>query len=177
MTYGPGNTLVREVRDSVVLIVTLFSFINACSQYRKQLAGPDAFGIWASEYAKRKGCTGKRTSAEGLRIHEDLVNRVDLYINKHPDLVDLKTKQLQELTVHLGMTKEEVRALLAEPSEVLKTQERLSGMAKDEWKETEEAWLYQLGGPNCSYYETYILYFRADNITHIVRVIPPIWGP
>ena len=165
---------------SLLLLVVMSAFLSGatstCSEYRKEVIGPDALTYWAGEHARSRGCPGVERPAEIYpRIKQDVLNKINRYIDTYPQLPEIKKKQLRELTVHVGMTKEEVRLLLGEPSEILTTPETLQEMARDEWKDAEEAWTYRVIGPSCGLYYTSVLYLRADTITHIVKIITPIW--
>ena len=166
-------------RFSLLLLLPLLGFLNACLRYETIPRGPDAFAYWSSQYAKQKGCTGLITSAERARISEDVDNRLNRYLASHPEFSDAKKKQFRgrygNITVQPGMTKEDVRGLVDAPAEILTSPDKLSGVAKDEWGETQEAWIYYLGGLLC-HDDTYIVYFRSDTVTHIVKSLPITWG-
>lgn len=167
---------IRSLLQLVVMSAFLSGATSTCSEYRKVVKGPDALTYWGGEHARSRGCPAVERPAEIYpRIKQDLLNKINRYIETHPELPETKRKQLRELTVHVGMTKEEVRLLLGEPSEMLTTPETLQGMARDEWKDAEEAWTYRVIGPSCGLYYVSVLYFRADMITHIIKIIPPIW--
>jgi len=158
----------------VVISAFLLAGTSTCAEYRKEITGPDALSYWAYQPAMQRHPGVLIAGEEVLRLERELIDKVNRYIETHSEVPDNKKAQLRKLTVHVGMIKEEVRLLLGDPSEVLRSPETLQGMAKDEWKDTEEAWVYRSYAGE-KYYYPYVLYFRADTITQIIKIIPPIW--
>jgi hypothetical protein len=125
-----------------------------------------------SAYATRWLRTGKSvlviTREDVARFEKELSIKADDYVKGHPNLPDQRKECLRKFNVCLGMSKEEVQLLLNEPFERVTTPEKLPGLAKEEWKDTEVAWLYRI---QSSLFNNAVgvLYFREGSLTHIME--------
>ena len=88
--------------------------------------------------------------------------KVEQYITARSYLSEQRKRQLRELTVYVGMAKEEVRLLVEEPVEITRDLARMAELARNYWSEFNnqitEAWVYKA----YVWESTYALYFRDD---------------
>lgn len=101
-------------------------------------------------------------------FRQALRNKVEQYIASNKGLPECRKTQLRELEVHIGMTIQEVQLLLGEPSQRLTSQETLPDMAREEWKDTDEAWLYRIYSVKFSDAMA-VLYFRQNTLSNMVE--------
>ena len=136
------------------------SYILRFPEFSRKDSAMYAVTYWRDEQIKRNS---KRPSdgeidtfKTGLRI------KVEQYITARSYLSEQRKRQLRELTVYVGMAKEEVRLLVEEPVEITRDLARMAELARNYWSEFNnqitEAWVYKA----YVWESTYALYFRDD---------------
>lgn len=100
---------------------------------------------------------------------DTLDQKISAYLREHPEAANSievsKFRFLRQATV--GMTKEQIRILLGQPTEAVTDRDRLEKIASKYWPNIRdratEAWLYPLG---------WRFYFEDDRVVDITQYVP-----